>query len=306
MQWLGREAAALRSGRKFKKDHGMSAPQFETLLYSVEDGIATITLHRPEKLNAFNGVMADELEKVFDYTDRDDNVGAVIFTGHGRAFCSGMDLTPENQVARELEPGEIRRDSAGRVTLRIYNSLKPVIGAANGAGVGVGATMQCAMDVRLASTAARWGFVFNRRGITLEGCSTWFLPRIVGPSTALEWCYSGRIFSAQEALERGFVRTLYEPDELMPAARALAREFVDHNAPVSVALTRQLIYRMMGESHPMEAHRFESRALQSRFAGEDRNEGVQSFLQKRDANFPDKVSTDMPDIWGDWTEPTFS
>jgi len=283
----------------------MAEQTFETLLYSVDEGIATITLHRPEKLNAFNRAMIDDLHRVFDMSDGDPDVGAVIVTGHGRAFCSGMDLTPDNVAPRELAPGEIPRDGAGLVTLRIYDSLKPVIAAANGAGVGVGATMQCAMDIRLASTQARYGFVFSRRGITLEGCSTWFLPRIVGPSTTLEWCYSGRIFDAKEALERGLVRSIHEPDQLLPAAREIARTFIDQNAAVSVALTRQLVYRMMGERHPMEAHRYESRSLFSRFSGKDRDEGVAAFLQKREANFPAKVPTDLPDIWDGWDNPSW-
>jgi enoyl-CoA hydratase/carnithine racemase len=285
----------------------MSAPKFETLLYSVEDGIATITLHRPEKLNAYNWRMRDDLIEAFDHTDADDNVGAVIVTGHGRVFCSGMDLTPDTlEPETLLAPGEAPRDNAGRVTLRIFESRKPVIAAANGAGVGVGATMQCAMDIRLASAQARYGFVFNRRGITLEGCSTWFLPRIVGPATALEWCYTGRIFSAEEALGRGFVRSIHEPEELMPAARAIAREIIDNCAPVSVSLTRQLTWRLMGERHPMIAHIYESRALHARFNQQDKLEGVQSFLEKRPAKFPDTVSADLPDIWAGWEAPTYS
>ncbi|MBV9996636.1 MAG: crotonase/enoyl-CoA hydratase family protein [Caulobacteraceae bacterium] len=283
----------------------MSAPKFETLLYSVEDGIATVTLDRPEKLNAFNRRMMSELVEVFDVSDTDVNVGAVIVTGHGRVFCSGMDLTPDPVDPEPLAPGEVPRDGAGRVTMRIYESVKPVIAAANGAGVGVGATMQCAMDVRLASSEARYGFVFARRGITLEGCSTWFLPRIVGPSTALEWCYSGRIFPAQEALDRGLVRSIHAPDELMPAARALAREFLDSSAAVSVSLTRQLTYRMMGERHPMTAHIYESRALYARYQQADKVEGVQSFLEKRPARFPDQVPTDLPEIWEGWEAPTY-
>jgi enoyl-CoA hydratase/carnithine racemase len=284
----------------------MSAPRFETLLFSVEDGIATIALHRPEKLNATNRRMIDELIEAFDRTDADDNVGAVILTGHGRVFCSGMDLTPDGVVPEPLAPGEVPRDGAGRLTLRIFDSKKPVIAAANGAGVGVGATMQCAADIRLASTQARYGFVFDRRGITLEGCSTWFLPRLVGPATALEWCYSGRIFPAQEALERGLVSSIHEPEALLPAARAIAREIIDNCAPVSVALTRQLTWRMMGERHPMIAHIYESRALHARFQQSDKDEGVASFLEKRPPKFSDTVSADLPDIWAGWEAPTYS
>lgn len=283
---------------------------FETLSYAVEDGVATITLNRPEKLNAFNGQMMSDLVAVFDETDRDDAVGAVILTGAGRAFCAGADLSGGGSTfSRPITetPGEpqVPRDGAGRVTLRIFDSLKPTIAAVNGAAVGVGVTMQLPMDVRIASTDARFGLVFARRGITLEGASSWFLPRIVGSSVALEWCMSGRIFGAEEALRRGLVTDLYSPDELLPAARRIAREIVDNAAPVSVALTRQLIWRMMGETHPMEAHRYESRALFERGKQRDRIEGINAFLEKRPAAFPDKVAADLPDIWDTWTNPEY-
>ncbi|MET0294631.1 MAG: crotonase/enoyl-CoA hydratase family protein [Phenylobacterium sp.] len=285
----------------------MAAPQFETLNYAVEDRIATITLNRPEKMNAFNYKMMEELVAVWDYTDKDDDVGAVILTGAGRAFCAGLDLTPDPSAdARPTPaPGEIPRDIAGRVTLRMFESLKPTISACNGAAVGVGCTMQLPMDIRLASTEARYGFVFARRGITVEGAATWFLPRIVGPSAALEWCMGGRIFGADEALQRGLVSAVHAPDDLLPAARAKAREIVDNSAPVSVSLTRQLMWRMMGVSHPMEAHVYESRALYSRSQANDRNEGFASFLEKRLPAFPDKVSENLPGIWGDWTAPEY-
>jgi enoyl-CoA hydratase/carnithine racemase len=291
-------------------------PTFETLLYAVEDGIATITLNRPEKLNAFNTTMMKELIAAFDETDGDDNVRAVIVTGAGRAFCAGADLSAggatfdydkrggEDQAARQ-EAG-VHRDGGGLVTLRIYDSLKPVISACNGAAVGIGLTMQLAMDIRLASDTARYGFVFARRGINPEACSSWFLPRLVGLQQALEWCYTGRLFPAQEALDGGLVRSVHAPDDLLPAARALAREIADNTAPVSVAVTRQLMYRMAGASHPMEAHRADSRAIQARGRSADAREGVTSFLEKRLPNYPDKVSTDMPDIWPHWTPPTFS
>jgi len=224
-------------------------PSFETLLYSVEDGIATITLNRPDKLNAFNTTMMQELIAAFDETDADDNVKAVIITGAGRAFCAGADLSAgaqtfdydarggQDQAARQ-EQG-VHRDGGGLVTLRIYDSLKPVISACNGAAVGIGVTMQLAMDFRLASSDARYGFVFARRGINPEAASSWFLPRLVGIQTALEWCYTGRIFPAQEGLDKGLVRSVHAPEDLLPAARALAREIVDNTAPVSVAVTRQ-------------------------------------------------------------------
>jgi enoyl-CoA hydratase/carnithine racemase len=291
-------------------------PTFETLQYSVEDGIATITLNRPEKLNAFNTQMMKDMIAAFDETDGDDAVRAVIVTGAGRAFCAGADLSAGaetfNYDARSAADREARmregvqRDGGGLLTLRIFESLKPVISACNGAAVGVGVTMQCAMDIRLASTEARYGFVFARRGLNPEAASSWFLPHLVGVQTALEWCYTGRIFPAAEAKERGFVRSLHAPDELLPAARALAREIADNTAPVSIAVTRQLIWRMAGAAHPMEAHKADSRGIQARGKSGDAREGVSSFLEKRPPNYPDKVSKDLPDIWPQWTAPTFS
>jgi enoyl-CoA hydratase/carnithine racemase len=280
---------------------------YETLIYEVENGVATVTLNRPEKLNAFTSRMMVELIDVFDRTDADDAVRAVIVTGAGRAFCAGADLSaggstfdrtsPQALEREEGKVGDVYRDGGGRVTLRIYESLKPVIAAVNGAAVGVGVTMQLPMDIRLASTEARFGFVFARRGITPEAASSWFLPRLVGLSTALEWCYTGRVFSAAEALERGLVRSLHPPGELLDAARALAREIADNAAPVSVALTRQMLWRMAGADHPMLAHRADSRAIQSRGAAEDAREGVAAFLEKRAAVFPNRVSRDLPDIF---------
>ena len=288
----------------------MAAPTFETLIYAVEDGIATITLNRPDKLNAFTARMMKDLIDVFDLTDADDAVKAVIVTGSGRAFCAGADLSggggtfdrssPQAVEREEGKVGDVYRDGGGRVTLRIYDSLKPVIAAVNGPAVGIGVTMQLAMDIRMASTEARFGFVFARRGITPEAASSWFLSRVVGISTALEWCYTGRVFPAQEAHERGLVRSLHAPDELLPAARALAREIADNTAPVSVALTRQMLWRMAGADHPMEAHKADSRAIQSRGASADTKEGVTAFLEKRQAVYPNKVSTDLPDIWPEW------
>ena len=293
----------------------MAAPSFETLAYEVTDGVATVTLNRPDKLNAFNTQMMKDLIAVFDETDGDDAVKAVIVTGAGRGFCAGADLASggdtfdydkrggEDQAARQRDG--VQRDGGGLVTLRIYDSLKPVIGAINGPAVGVGVTMQLPMDIRLASTEARFGLVFARRGLNPEAASSWFLPRLVGVQTALEWCYTGRVFPAQEAFDRGLVRSLHAPDELLPAARALAREIVDNTAPVSIALTRQLIWRMAGASHPMEAHRADSRGIHLRGRMGDAREGVTSFLEKRPAAFPNKVSSDLPDIWDHWTAPTF-
>jgi enoyl-CoA hydratase/carnithine racemase len=288
---------------------------FETLKLEIEDGVGLLTLSRPDKLNAFNTQMLKDLIAAFDQTDADDAVRAVIVTGEGRAFCAGADLSAgattfdyaarggEDRAARTVEG--VQRDGGGLVSLRIYRSLKPVIAAVNGAAVGVGVTMQLPMDIRLASTDARFGFVFARRGMNPEAASSWFLPRLVGVQTALEWCYTGRVFPAQEALDRGLVRSLHAPDELLPAARALAREIADNTAPVSIALTRQLIWRMAGAAHPMEAHRADSRGIQARGASADAREGVTSFLEKRPAAFPNKVSGDLPDIWPDWNEPDF-
>lgn len=294
----------------------MAAPQFETLLYSVEEGIATITLNRPDRMNAFTARMMKDLIAAFDATDADDAVKAVIVTGAGdRAFCAGADLgggggtfdrsSPQAVEREEGKVGNIYRDGGGRTVLRIYDSLKPVIAAVNGAAVGVGVTMQLPMDIRLASTSARFGFVFARRGITPEAASSWFLPRLVGMQTALEWCYTGRVFTAQEALDRGLVRSLHAPDELMGAARALAREIIDNTAPVSIALTRQMLWRMAGARHPMDAHIADSRAIQYRGAQGDAREGVTAFLEKRPPAYPDKVSADLPDIWDHWDEPSF-
>ncbi|RAK58787.1 enoyl-CoA hydratase [Phenylobacterium hankyongense] len=293
----------------------MAGPTFETLLYAVEEGVAVVTLNRPEKLNAFNTQMMKDLISVFDTTDADDAVRAVIVTGSGRAFCAGADLSAGAQtfdydtrggeaLAARTEAG-LHRDGGGLLTLRIFDSLKPVIAAVNGAAVGIGATMQLAMDIRLASTEARYGFVFARRGLNPEAASSWFLPRLVGVQTALEWCYTGRLFPAQEARDRGLVRSLHAPNDLLPGALALAREIADNTAPVSIAITRQLIWRMAGAAHPMDAHRADSRGIQARGRSGDAREGVASFLEKRPANYPDRVSSDLPDIWPDWDVPTF-
>ncbi len=294
----------------------MTSPAFETILYDVKDRIATITLNRPDRLNAFTTKMMAEMIAAFDPTDADDDVGAVIVTGAGRGFCAGADLaaggatfdyTSTTDPARlEARVGGVQRDGGGRVTLRIFDSLKPVIAAVNGPAVGIGVTMQLAMDIRMASTAARFGFVFARRGITPEAASSWFLPKLVGLQTALEWCYTGRVFPAQEALDKGLVRSLHEPEDLLPAARALAREIIDNTAPVSIALTRQMLWRMAGADQPMEAHRADSRAIQARGAAADAREGVTSFLEKRAPHYPNRVSTDLPDIWPDWKSRDFS
>ena len=286
-------------------------PEYTQIRYEVSDSIATVTLTRPEKMNAFTGVMMRELLDVFDVIDADDAVRAVIVTGDGKAFCAGADLS---SGAKTFDDGDwsstsddsVRRDGGGQVTLRIFACKKPVIAAINGAAVGIGATMTLPMDVRLASSAARIGFVFTRRGIVPEACSSWFLPRVVGISRAAEWVYTGRILSADEAASGGLVRTVYAPDELLPAARALAREIADNTSGVSVALSRQMLWRMLGANHPMQAHRVDSRAIQLRGRSADAHEGVTSFLEKRPAQFSDSVAASLPDVFPEWQDPQFS
>jgi enoyl-CoA hydratase/carnithine racemase len=276
--------------------------EFETIKYEVADGVLTVTLSRPERLNAFTEEMADELIAAFDASDADDEIRAVIVTGAGRAFCAGADLSAGGDTF-DLEQYDIPklddgtpRDGGGRVSLRIYESLKPTIAAYNGAAVGVGVTMTLPMDIRIASTESKLGLVFVRRGIVPEATSSWFLPRIVGISQALEWTASGRIFSAEEALAGGLVRSVHEPQDLLPAARELARDIAEHTAPVSVALTRRMLWTMLGAEHPMRAHEADSRAMLARGRSADAREGVESFLEKRPASFPDRVGDGLPEI----------
>jgi enoyl-CoA hydratase/carnithine racemase len=276
--------------------------------YEVSESIATITLNRPDKLNAFTRTMMDELIDAMDRVDGDDGVRAVIFTGAGdRAFCAGADLTPEDgrEVFSDSSPVEDLsdprvRDGGGKLTLRLFQSTKPLISACNGAAVGIGATMQLPMDLRLASETARFGFVFARRGIVPEACSSWFLPRVVGINQALEWCMTGRIFDAAEAHRAGLVRSVHAPGELIDAARALAREIAENTSAVSVALTRAMLWRLPSGDHPMHAHRIDSRAIYRLSKGADAKEGVQSFLEKRAPDFPLRVSSDMPDFYPWW------
>lgn len=289
----------------------MGMSDYTQIRYEVSDSIATVTLTRPEKMNAFTAVMMHELLDVFDVIDADDAVRAVIVTGDGKAFCAGADLssgvkTFDDGDWSSTSDDSVRRDGGGQVTLRIFACKKPVIAAINGAAVGIGATMTLPMDVRLASSAARIGFVFTRRGIVPEACSSWFLPRVVGISRAAEWVYTGRILSADEAASGGLVRTVYAPDELLPAARTLAREIVDNTSGVSVALSRQMLWRMLGADHPMQAHRVDSRAIQLRGRSADAHEGVTSFLQKRPAKFSDSVAASLPDVFPEWQDPQFS
>jgi enoyl-CoA hydratase/carnithine racemase len=290
---------------------------FETITYEVAEQILTITLNRPDKLNAFNATMQRELIAAFDAADNDDQVRAIIVTGAGRAFCAGADLSSgADTFDRDARRGPVRRladgrvdysdpnirDGGGQVTLRIFKCLKPVIAAVNGPAVGIGVTMQLAMDIRIASEAARFGFVFSQRGIVPEAASSWFLPRIVGISQALEWCYTGRVFPAQEAQAGRLVSKVVPSDELLPAARALAREIATKTAPVSVALIRQMMWRMLGADDPMEAHKVDSRGIYARGLSEDVREGVMSFLEKRAPDFRNKVSSDMPDYFPWWDE----
>jgi enoyl-CoA hydratase/carnithine racemase len=278
------------------------------IIVTKADGIATITLNRPDKLNAYTRTMGEEIMAAMDDIDADDSVRAVIFTGSGeRAFCAGADLTPEGggqvfssgDTVESLSDSRVR-DGGGLLTLRLFESRKPLISACNGVAVGVGATMQLAMDIRLASSTARYGFVFARRGIVPEAASSWFLPRIVGISQALEWCYTGRIFDAEEAKAGGLVRSVHAPEDLLPAAQSLAREIADNTSAISVAMTRAMMWRLAATDHPMEAHKIDSRAIYRLSRGADAKEGIASFLEKRPPAYPGKVSADMPDFYPWW------
>lgn len=283
---------------------------FQDIAYEVSEGIATVTLNRPDKMNAFTGRMMHEIIAALDATDADDSVKVVIFTGAGRAYCAGADLSSGGDTfakgGSDVQTRQgVPRDGGGLVALRIFNSLKPVIGAINGAAVGVGVTMTLPMDIRIASDNAKFGFVFAKRGIVPEACSSYFLPRIVGIQRATEWVFTGRVFSADEALDGGLVRSVHAGDDLLGVARGLAREIALNTAPVSVALSRRMLWRMLGASHPMEAHRVDSRGIMERGRSADSREGVTSFLEKRAAVYPDLVSSGLPDVFPDWEEPQF-
>ncbi|MGQ2992506.1 enoyl-CoA hydratase-related protein [Variovorax sp.] len=291
----------------------MSEPVFETLRWDLSGPVLTLTLHRPERMNAMTRAMRRELCRALDLADAQDVVRAIVITGAGRAFCAGFDLSEGAQAfdpaaaARDAESGEeAGRDGGGVLALRLFASTKPLIAAVNGAAVGIGASMLLPMDIRIASRDARFGFVFARRGIVPDACASWFLPRVAGISKALEWSMGGHVFDAEEARAGGLVSELCEPGELLARAQSLAAEIATHAAPVSVALTRQLMWRMLGAPHPMEAHRLESAALRSRGASADAAEGVASFREKRPARFPDDVSTGMPAPYPWWTEPPFA
>jgi enoyl-CoA hydratase/carnithine racemase len=286
----------------------MIAMNYEDIKYEIADRVLTITLHRPDKLNAYTRRMQEELIDAFGRADADDEVRSVVVTGAGRGFCAGADLSAGSATfdfRNRQETIDEHRDGGGKLTLRIFESKKPVIAAVNGPAVGVGATMQLPMDVRIASSAARFGFVFARRGVVPEACSSWFLPRIVGISRAAEWVYSGRVFDAQEALAAGLVSRVVPPEELLPAAYALAREIAENTSAVSVALSRQMLWRMLGADHPMEAHRIDSKGIYWMGSSPDAAEGIASFKEKRKPRFGMRASSDMPPYYPWWRERPF-
>ena len=283
---------------------------FEQIRYDAVDGVATVTLNRPKKLNAVTSVLLRELISAFDEADADDAVRAVIVTGAGRAFCAGADLSAGTQTfdrsrrERQEADGE-HRDGGGLVTLRIYDMKKPVIAAINGPAVGFGVTMTLPMDIRIASSSARMGFVFTRRGVVPEACSTWFLPRLVGMERAAEWMYTGRVFGAEEARAGGLVSRVVPPEALLPTALALAREIADNTSAISVALARQMMWKLLGADHPMEGHRLDSRGMDWTGRSADAREGVSSFLEKRPPRFSLRPSRDMPPFYPWWSERPF-
>ena len=292
--------------------------KYETIKYEIDNNILTITLNRPDKLNAFTGQMMDELIFAFDSAGKDDEVRVIIVTGEGRGFCAGADLSSGNntfnrdirnnkgdQEDHKKDPEWIR-DGGGKTTLSIFECPKPIIAAINGPAVGVGVTMTLPMDIRLASEDAKFGFVFARRGLVPEAASSWFLPRLVGISKALEWTYSGRVFNAIEAKEGGLIRSIHKPEELLNEARLIANEIIQSSSSVSVSLTRQMLWRMLGADHPMEAHKIDSRLIYELGRGEDVKEGVNSFLEKRSPDFPNKVSEDMPESYPWWDKKKFT
>ena len=282
---------------------------YSTILYDVDESILTITLNRPDILNAFNTSMLSEIIDALDRADADDRIRCIIFTGAGRAFCAGADLSAGgktfNSDARDDNADEGHRDGGGRLTLRIFECKKPVIAAINGPAVGIGATMTLPMDIRLCSSNAKIGFVFSRRGVVPEACSSFFLPRVVGISKALEWCYSGRVFPAEEALSGGLVRSIHKPEDLLAEARQFARELVENTSAVSTALIRQMMWKMLGADHPMEAHKIDSQGMYFTGKSADAKEGIESFLEKRPAKFPLEVSKDMPPFFPWWEDRKF-
>ncbi|MCZ6659229.1 MAG: crotonase/enoyl-CoA hydratase family protein [Gammaproteobacteria bacterium] len=283
---------------------------YDTIIYNVDNGILTLTLNRPEKLNAFTGDMLREMMDALDRADADDDIRAIIVTGAGRAFCAGADLSSGgdtfNADTRDDGAGGLQPDGGGLLTLRIYECRKPIIAAINGPAVGVGLTMTLAMDIRIAADVAKFGFVFARRGLVPEACSSYFLPRVVGISQALEWCYSGRVFPASEALDGGLLRSLHDKDALLPMARNIARDIADNTSAISVTLIRHMLWRMLGADHPIEAHKIDSRGIYHLGRSRDAKEGVEAFLEKRPAEFQGKVSEDLPEYFPWWHEEEFS
>jgi len=280
---------------------------YETLLTHLEDGVLTVTLNRPDRLNALNAQMAMDLIALADEIDADDAVRVVVFTGAERGFCAGADLSSggDTFAGTGADPKKIRRDGGGLITLRFFDCKKPLIAAINGPAVGVGITMTLPMDVRIASDQAKMGFVFTRRGVVPEACSSWFLPRIVGIAQAMRWVAAGRVFPAEEALAGGLVSEVLAPDALLPRAYEIAAEMASHTSAVSVALSRQMLWKMLGADHPMEAHKIDSRGIQYMGASADAREGVESFLEKRDPNFQLRVSRDLPDYFPWWKDRSF-
>ena len=282
---------------------------YSTILYDVNESILTITLNRPDILNAFNTSMLSEIIDALDRADADDRIRCIIFTGAGRAFCAGADLSVGgntfNADARDDNADGSHRDGGGRLTLRIFECKKPVIAAINGPAVGIGATMTLPMDIRLCSSSAKIGFVFSRRGVVPEACSSFFLPRVVGIGKALEWCYSGRVFPAEEALSGGLVRSIHKPEDLLADAKHIARELVENTSAVSTALIRQMMWKMLGADHPMEAHKIDSQGMYFTGKSADAKEGIESFLEKRPAKFALEVSKDMPPFFPWWEDRKF-
>ena len=291
--------------------------KFECILYEVKNKVLTITLNRPERLNAYTGQMQADLIEAFDKGGKDDDIRVIIVTGAGRGFCAGADLgAGGNTFNREVrnnkgetegvkDDPEWMRDGGGRTTLAIFDCPKPIIAAFNGPAVGVGVTMTLPMDIRIASEEAKFGFVFARRGLVPEAASSWFLPRVVGINKALEWTFSGRVFSPEEAKEGGLIKSIHPANELLEEANKIAQEIVENTSPVSVAMTRQMLWKLLGADHPMEAHKVDSRAIYELGQGADAKEGVESFLEKRSPKFPSKVSKDMPEFYPWWEERKF-
>lgn len=286
--------------------------EYTQIRCQTSDHIFTLTLNRPEKLNAFNSIMCKEIVDALVRADKDDDIKVIIVTGAGRAFCSGLDLSPESKNtawridASTTQDIETNRDPAGVITMTIYDMITPVIAAINGPAIGVGITMTLPMDIRLASENAVIGFPFTRRGLTNEGASSWFLPRLVGMGKATEWIITGRMILAGEALSHGLVNELVAPDDLMSRAIAIAREIVQKTSAVSVALCRQLLWKMHSAEHPMDVHKIDSRTLLWSFDQEDIQEGINAFLEKRPPHFPMKPGHDMPDFYPWWKERRFN